>query len=96
MRMKNRSEFATRMRNARRNREMTLSDVGNVIGASVSYVCDVENDKRLPPRSATIIKWAKFIGADPAQAIADSGRPLEVYGSADLIRRVMQELEHGS
>lgn len=91
MRMKNRSAFAEIMRNARRSADISQAAVAEALGMAVSYISDVESDKRFPPKSAAIIKWARMVGVDPAEAIVASGRPFEVYGDAEVIRAAMRE-----
>lgn len=89
--MTERPKFAARLRHARRSRELTLAQVGKHLGYETSFICDVEAGKRLPPRSPVLIRWAKFVGADPAVVVAESGRPLEVAaGDEGTIRAVME------
>jgi transcriptional regulator with XRE-family HTH domain len=87
--MKERPTFAARLRTARRARDMTLADIASYLGCSVSYVSDVESGNRTAPRSSVLIRWATRVGLDPAEIVAESGRPLEVTGDAATLRAVM-------
>lgn len=77
------------MRNARRSADISQAAVAEALGMTTSYISDVESDKRFPPKSAAIIKWARMVGVDPAVALHISGRPYEVYGGVDTMRDII-------
>jgi transcriptional regulator with XRE-family HTH domain len=88
--MHSRSRFATLLRDARRSRDLTLTQVGEALDVGAAYLSDVEGDKRLPPRSGILRLWARTVGADEVEVILASGRPVEVHATtrADVLAAI--------
>ena len=60
--------FGEMMRRARRSGRVrvTLGDLAEHLGLSVSYLSDIENGRRRPLEAVQIIRAANLLGADPA------------------------------
>ncbi len=60
------AKFAEVLKEGRRNREFTLRQLAQLAGCSPSYISEMENGVRLPPKSEKAIKkLAKLLKIDP-------------------------------
>lgn len=62
------------------NSKYSLRKFADLLGISASYLSDVENDRRTPPKEETIIKMAELLAADSNQLLAVAKKmPPEFY-----------------
>ena len=71
--MKNETSFSLFLRENRRNREYTLSEISDKAGISIGYYSDIENGRRSPPDRVILDKMiaALHLSDDDARIFYD-------------------------
>ena len=66
--MEKKESFGSYIRSLRRNREKTLNDVANSIGVSLSFLSDIEQDRRNPFDEERMAKFVSRLMLKPDEA----------------------------
>jgi HTH-type transcriptional regulator, competence development regulator len=78
-----------------KNTKYSLREVARILDVSASYLSDVENDRRTPPKEETIIKMANLLGVDSNLLLAVAQKmPPEFYDTfikSDVYTRKVPE-----
>lgn len=59
-----RRRFGDHARRARGRLDLSLKEVANALGVTITYVSEIELGRRNPPAPEMVSKWAHFLGED--------------------------------
>ena len=84
--------FGKALKMVRTSKKKTLREVGNHINASISYISDIEHDRKNPPKLDTVLKIEQFLGIKDG-SLVQLARKIRSTATPTIAQRVKMNPE---